>query len=108
MTHSQKLLQPDDRTAAHKMLDMVEALAAYPVTGISNSSLAKHLGCPPSWVTINMATLITKGWARKDEGNGLFYPTPAMGRVFGRVMADISAAEQRLADIKHNFAGALR
>lgn len=97
----------DDRGAAEKMLDMVEALSAYPVTGVSNSSLSKQLNAPPSWVSQNMASLIKKGWARKDEGNGLFYPTPAMARVFGRVMADISAAEHRLHDIKHNFMGAL-
>jgi DNA-binding IclR family transcriptional regulator len=96
-----------DRNAVRKMLDLVEALAAYPVTGVSNSSLAKQLDCPPTWVSQNMPALIEKGWARKDEGTGLFHPTPAMGRVFGRVMADISAAEQRLHDIKHNFAGAL-
>ena len=98
----------EDRGAAEKMLDLVEALAAYPVTGVSNSALAKQLSCPPSWISLNMPSLVKKGWARKDEGTGLFHPTPAMGRVFGRVMADISAAEQRLADIKHNFAGALR
>jgi DNA-binding IclR family transcriptional regulator len=96
-----------DRGAAEKMLDMVEALAAYPVTGVSNGTLAKQLSCPPAWVSLNMPTLIKKGWARKDEGTGLFHPTPSMGRVFGRVMADLHAAEQRLEDIKHNFAGSL-
>lgn len=97
-----------DRNAVRKMLDLVEALAAYPVMGVSNGALAKQLDCPPSWVSLNMPALIEKGWVRKDEGTGLFHPTPAMARVFGRVMADISAAEQRLHDIKHNFAGALR
>lgn len=97
----------DDRGAAEKMLDMVEALSAYPVSGVSNTTLCKQLDCSASWVSQNITTLIKKGWARKDESNGLFYPTPAMGRVFGRVMADISAAEQRLYDIKHNFSGAL-
>lgn len=96
-----------DKGAAEKMLELVEALAAYPVTGISNSALAKQLGCSAAWISLNMPTLIKKGWARKDEGTGLFHPTPSMGRVFGRVMADIHAAEQRLHDIKHNFAGSL-
>lgn len=96
-----------DRNAVRKMLDLVEALAAYPVMGVSNSALAHQIGCTTVWISQNMPALIEKGWARKDDSTGLFHPTPAMGRVFGRVMADISAAEQRLHDIKHNFAGAL-
>lgn len=99
--------EANDRNAARKVLDLVDALAAYPVSGVSNTALSRQMGCAPSWVSVNMAVLMEKGWARKDESTGLFHPTPAMGRVFGRVMADISAAEQRLHDIKHNFLGAL-
>ena len=40
MTHTNSA----DRGAAEKMLDMVEALAAYPVTGVSNGTLAKQFG----------------------------------------------------------------
>jgi DNA-binding IclR family transcriptional regulator len=100
-------MTPTDRSSAERLLDLVEALAAYPVAGVSNSALAKQLECAPSWVSQRMPVLIKRGWVRKDENTGLFHPTAGMARVFGRVMADINAAEQRLSDIKHSFAGAL-
>ena len=56
-----------------------------------------------SAVTRAINVLEEKGWARKDETTGHFHPTPRMGRVFGRVLADLDRAEQALASIRHNF-----
>lgn len=96
-------MSQDDRNSAAKVLDLVEALSGCVVSGASNGTLSKGLGLSPSTVTVLMRTVIEKGWARKDEATGMFHPTPSMGRVFGRVLADISREEQRLADLKHNF-----
>lgn len=93
----------DDRNSVEKALDVIDALAGCAVQGASNGALAKGLGLSPSTVTVTMKTLIDKGWARKDETTGLFHPTARMGQVFGRVLADIDKAEQKLAEIKHNF-----
>lgn len=93
----------DDRGAAGKVLDVLDALAGHAVTGISNTDLARRLQLNPSTVTRAMATLIEKGWARKDEITALFHPTPRMAQVFGRVLADIDRAEQQLADVKNRF-----
>lgn len=93
----------DDRNAAMKVLDVLDALSGHAVTGASNTALSKQLGLSASAITRAMSVLIEKGWARKDEATGHFHPTPRMGQVFGRVLADIGRAEQALTDIRHNF-----
>ena len=93
----------DDRGSAIKVLEVLDALSGYAVTGVSNTALSKHLNLTASAITRAMGVLIEKGWARKDETTGHFHPTPRMGRVFGRVLADLDRAEQALATIRHNF-----
>lgn len=93
----------DERGAAEKVLDVLDALAGYAVRGVSNTALAQHLNLNASTITRSMEILVKKGWARKDETTGLFHPTPRMAQVFGRVLADIDRAEQQLADIKNRF-----
>lgn len=93
----------DDRNSAGKVLDLLDALSGYAVSGASNGALARMLELTPSTVTVLMKTVIGKGWARKDDATGHFHPTPQMGRVFGRVLADIDKAERQISDLKHNF-----
>ena len=93
----------DDRGSAIKVLEVLDALSGYTVTGVSNTALSKQLNLTASAITRAMGVLIEKGWARKDETTGHFHPTPRMGRVFGRVLADLDRAEQALATIRHNF-----
>ena len=93
----------DDRGSAIKVIEVLDALSGYAVTGVSNTALSKQLNLTASAITRAMGVLIEKGWARKDETTGHFHPTPRMGRVFGRVLADLDRAEQALATIRHNF-----
>ena len=93
----------EDRGSAIKVLEVLDALSGYAVTGVSNTALSKQLNLTASAITRAMGVLIEKGWARKDETTGHFHPTPRMGRVFGRVLADLDRAEQTLAAIRHNF-----
>ena len=93
----------DDRGSAIKVLEVLDALSGYAVTGVSNTALSKQLNLTASAITRAMGVLIEKGWARKDETTGHFHPTPRMGRVFGRVLADLDRAEQSIAEVRHNF-----
>ena len=93
----------DDRGAAAKVLEVLEALSGYAVSGVSNTALARLLAMSAPNVTRAIGVLVDKGWARKDEATGHFHPTPRMGRVFGRVLADIDRAEQELSETRHNF-----
>jgi DNA-binding IclR family transcriptional regulator len=93
----------DERGAALKVLAVLEALSGHAVGGVSNATLATSLDLVPSCITRAMATLIEKGWARKDETTGKFHPTPRMGRVFMQVLADLDRAQQRLDDLKRSF-----
>ena len=93
----------DDRGSAIKVLEVLDALSGYAVTGVSNTALSKQLNLTASTITRAMGVLIEKGWARKDETTGHFHPTPRMGRVFGRVLADLDRAEQTIAEVRHNF-----
>lgn len=95
--------QDSDRSAAMKVLDVLEALSGYAVKGVANTALAKSLGLPPSAITRAMNVLIEKGWARKDDATGHFHPTGRMGHVFGRVLADIDRAQTQLDDVRRNF-----
>ncbi len=94
----------DSTGSAMKVLSVLEAISGYAVGGISNTTLSHQLGMPASAVTRAVQVLIDKGWARKDVATGHFHPTPRMGQVFGRVLADIARAKQELADLEHNFA----
>ena len=94
---------PDDRGAAAKVLDVLDALSGHAVTGVSNTALSSRLKPPASAVTRAMDVLIERGWARKDEASGHFHATPGMAQVFGRVLADLDRAEQRLADLRSRF-----
>lgn len=95
--------QDDARGSAIKVLDVLDALSAYSVNGVSNTSLSQQLNLSASAVTRAMGVLIEKGWARKNETTGHFHPTPRMGRVFGRVLADLDRAEQAIAEVRNNF-----
>lgn len=95
--------QDDARGSAIKVLDVLDALSAYAVNGVSNTSLSQQLNLNASAVTRAMGVLIEKGWARKNETTGHFHPTPRMGRVFGRVLADLDRAEQAIAEVRNNF-----
>ena len=93
----------DERGAAMKVLDVLDALSAYTVSGVSNAALAKRLNLSASNVTRATRLLIDKGWARKDEATGHFHPTPRMAQVFGRVLSDLDRAEQQVAELRRNF-----
>ena len=86
-----------------KVLDVAEVLAGYAATGVGNTALAKQMQLSATDVTRIMGVLQEKGWARKDLESGHFFPTPRMGQVFGRVLADFSRAEAELANLKRNF-----
>lgn len=95
---------PDKETrSAMRVLDVIELISGFAVSGVSNKSISATLDINPANTTRIMQLLIDKGWARKDEKTGHFFPTPRMADVFGRVLADISRAKQQLADIEHNF-----
>ena len=69
----------DDRGAAAKVLEVLEALSGYAVSGVSNTALARLLAMSAPNVTRAIGVLVDKGWARKDEATGHFHPTPRMG-----------------------------
>lgn len=94
---------PDDRGAAAKVLDVLDALSGHAVTGVSNTALASRLSLPASAVTRAMDVLIERGWARKDDASGHFHATPRMAQVFGRVLADLGRAEQNIAETRNSF-----
>lgn len=92
-----------DRNAAMKVLDALDYIAGFAVTGVSNTTISNHLGLTKPTTSRLMNILIDKGWVRKDETTGHFHPTPRMGQVFGRVLADIARAKNDLDNIEHNF-----
>ena len=49
--------------------------------------------------------ITAKGWARKSEVDGRFYPTAAFTRLAFRVGADFDSLETRIADTRRSMTG---
>ena len=96
----------DDRNLTLRTLDVLEALCGYAASGATNSDLAKAANTSAPNITRCMAQLIEKGWARKSEDTGRFYPTPAFTRLTFRVTADLDRVQTRLDDQRRAFTGA--
>lgn len=93
------------RNQVLRTLDLLEALCGYAVSGATNGELAKAADTSPSNVTRCMAQLIAKGWARKSEDTGRFYPSAAFTRLTFRVTADLDRLQTRLDDQKRALTG---
>ena len=98
---------PTDNTtrAALPVLDVLQALCGYAITGASNKDLAEATRLAPPAMTRACATLVAQGWCRKSEETGRFYPTHQFTRLAFRVLDDIQRAEQRLQDQRQALTG---
>ncbi len=99
-------MSQDDRNLTLRTLDVLEALCGYAASGATNGELAKAAATSAPNVTRCMAQLIAKGWARKSEETGRFYPAPAFTRLPFRVLSDLDRAQTRLDDQRRAFTGA--
>lgn len=99
-------MSADARNFPLRVLDLLEALCGYAASGASNIELARAVDTSPANVTRGMAQLIEKGWARKGEDTGRFYPTPAFTRLTFRVTADLDRVQTRLDDQRRALTGA--
>lgn len=95
----------EDRKGALMVLDVLEALMGYAATGAKNSELAELVKTSAPNITRAMAVLTAKGWARKGEVDGRFYPTAGFTRLSFRVLADFERVENRLADTRRAMTG---
>ena len=98
-------MNDDIRNKVMRTLDLLEALCGYAASGATNGELAEAARTTPSNVTRDMAQLIAKGWARKSEDSGRFYPAPAFTRLTFRVTADLDRVQTRLDDQRRAFTG---
>lgn len=92
-----------DSNQTMRVLNLAEVLCGFVVLGISNKSLAALTQTTPVQVSKDIAYLIAKGWARKDDKTGHFHPTPEMAHVFGRVAADLNRVQSEVTAITHQF-----
>ena len=96
----------DSRNLPLRTLDVLEALCGYAATGATNADLAHAAHTTPADISRITKLLIGKGWARKSEDTGRFYPTAQFTRLKFRVLADFERADNRLRDLKHGMATA--
>ncbi len=96
-------MSQDERNLTLRTLDVLEALCGYAASGASNGELAQAAATSAPNVTRCMAQLIAKGWARKSEETGRFYPTASFTRLTFRVLADLDRADGRLHDLRHSL-----
>lgn len=88
-----------------RLLSLLEALCGYAANGATNSDLAQAVKTSPPNVTRSMSVLIAKGWARKSEDTGRFYPTSQFTRLSFRVLDDFERLESRISDTKRSMTG---
>lgn len=92
-----------NRSLTLRTLDVLEVLSGYAASGASNADLAHTAQTSPADISRITKLLITKGWARKSEDSGRFYPTAQFTRLTFRVLGDFERAENRLRDLKHGM-----
>jgi DNA-binding IclR family transcriptional regulator len=88
-----------------RLLNLLEALCGYAANGATNTDLAHAVKTSAPNVTRGMAVLIAKGWARKSEDSGRFYPTTQYTRQCFRVLDDFERLENRISDTKRSMTG---
>lgn len=98
-------MPPSARSLPLRTLDVLDALCGFAASGATNGELAQAARCTPSQVTRCMALLIAKGWARKSEETGRFYPAPAFTRLTFRITADLERLQTRLDDQRRALTG---
>ena len=86
-----------------RTLDVLEALTGYAASGATNADLAQAAHTAPADISRITQLLISKGWARKSEDTGRFYPTPQFTRMCFRVLADFDRLQQRIDDQRHSM-----
>ena len=86
-----------------RTLDVLEALTGYAASGATNADLAQAARTSPADISRITQLLISKGWARKSEDTGRFYPTPQFTRMCFRVLADFDRLQQRIDDQRHSM-----
>ena len=96
-------MSQDTRNLTLRTLDVLEALCGYAATGATNGELAKAANTTAPNITRAMALLIAKGWARKSEDTGRFYPTAQFTRLTFRVAADFDRAQAQLEDRRRSM-----
>ncbi len=92
-----------DDNQTMRVLNLAETLCGFVQHGISNKALAALTQTTPVQVSKDIAFLVSKGWARKDEKSGHFHPTPEMAHIFGRVAADLARAQKDVEELLHRF-----
>ena len=98
-------MSADDRNLTLRTLDVLEVLCGYAATGATNGELAKAANTSAPNITRAVAQLIEKGWARKDEQTGRFFPKPDFTRLAFRVMADFDRITRRYDDMRRSMTG---
>ena len=91
------------RNLTLRTLDVLEALTGYAANGASNADLANAAHTSPADISRITRLLITKGWVRKSDDNGRFYPTAQFTRLSFRVLADFERLENRIADQRRSM-----
>jgi DNA-binding IclR family transcriptional regulator len=88
-----------------RLLSLAELLCGYAARGATNGDLAEALKTSRPNVTRDMAVLIVKGWARKSEDTGRFYPTTAFTRMLFRATDDVSRMQTQVDDLRRSMTG---
>ena len=96
----------DERNLTLRTLDVLEALCGFAARGASNAELAQAAQTSAPNITRAMAQLSAKGWARKSEDTGRFYPTAQFTRLTFRVAADFDRAQAQLEDRRRSMSHA--
>ena len=91
------------RNLTLRTLDVLEALTGYAASGATNAELAHAARTSPADISRITQLLISKGWARKSEDTGRFYPTAQFTRLTFRVAADFDRVQAQLEDRRRSM-----
>lgn len=85
--------------SAEKVLKVLKALRGYSLQGISNRDLAEKLNESPSQITRALQTLVSEGFAKKEE-NDLYTLGTAIVQIAKSHFTEVERAKARIAEIE--------
>ncbi len=89
--------------AQQRLVRVILALFSDVIVGLSNSQLAREVGCSPQVMLRDLDNLRTAGIAEQDEATLHWRLTPRLPQQAIKALAAIDAAEQRVQEARQRF-----
>ncbi|HDR9757548.1 IclR family transcriptional regulator [Burkholderia cepacia] len=89
--------------AQQRLIRVLTVLFSDIVDGVTNSTIAREVGCSPAAVTRDLENLRTAGLAERDESTGRWLLTPRLPRQALTAMSVLDRRQRRLDEVRQRM-----